>query len=198
MAHDPDMPPDTVPPDTIPPDTIPPDNKDWTWVLRRPCPDCGFDAEDLDPTRVGDVIRINAMTWADLLEGGADELAARPRADRWSRLEYGCHVRDVYRIGDQRLERMLAEDSPTFADWDQDATAVADDYRSQDPTQLIRELLGAASLISDRFDAVGPADWSRTGHRSDGADFTVASFARYLVHDPIHHIWDVTHTEEDR
>src|SRR4030095_15021663 len=21
-----------------------PDDKDWTWTLRRPCPDCGFDA----------------------------------------------------------------------------------------------------------------------------------------------------------
>jgi hypothetical protein len=28
--------------------------------------------------------------------------------------------------------------------------------------------------------------------RSDGARFTVASFARYMVHDPIHHLYDVT------
>ena len=23
-----------------------PDEKDWTWVLDRPCPDCGFEASD--------------------------------------------------------------------------------------------------------------------------------------------------------
>ena len=23
--------------------TIVPDEKDWTWVLRRPCPECGLD-----------------------------------------------------------------------------------------------------------------------------------------------------------
>ena len=25
------------------PDRIVPDTKDWTWVLERPCPECGFD-----------------------------------------------------------------------------------------------------------------------------------------------------------
>jgi hypothetical protein len=36
----------------------------------------------------------------------------------------------------------------------------------------------------------GPA-WSRTGTRSDGAHFTVESFARDMVHDPIHDLHDV-------
>jgi hypothetical protein len=34
--------------------------------------------------------------------------------------------------------------------------------------------------------------WQRTGRRSDGACFTVESFARYLVHDAVHHLYDVT------
>jgi hypothetical protein len=25
--------------------TIIPDTKDWTWVLHRPCPECGFTVE---------------------------------------------------------------------------------------------------------------------------------------------------------
>jgi hypothetical protein len=33
--------------------------------------------------------------------------------------------------------------------------------------------------------------WQRTGDRSDGASFTVTSFARYLIHDPVHHVDDV-------
>ena len=39
--------------------------------------------------------------------------------------------------------------------------------------------------------AVRDDQWSRTGRRSDGAVFTVESFGRYLVHDPVHHVWDV-------
>ena len=33
------------------PAAIAPDTKDWTWVLQRPCPDCGFDAEDYPGAR---------------------------------------------------------------------------------------------------------------------------------------------------
>ena len=28
--------------DPAPGTPVPPDTKDWTWVLERPCPDCGF------------------------------------------------------------------------------------------------------------------------------------------------------------
>ena len=28
---------------------IVPDDKDWTWVLQRECPECGFDASSLPP-----------------------------------------------------------------------------------------------------------------------------------------------------
>jgi hypothetical protein len=38
---------------------------------------------------------------------------------------------------------------------------------------------------------VRPDQWGRVGLRSDGAEFTVDSFARYFVHDPIHHVDDV-------
>jgi hypothetical protein len=39
---------------------------------------------------------------------------------------------------------------------------------------------------------VAEEQWLRTGTRSDGARFTVESFARYLIHDPVHHLHDVT------
>ena len=56
-----------------------------------------------------------------------------PVAGHWSALEYGCHVRDVFRRFDERLHLMLSETDPLFANWDQDATAVEDDYAGQDP-----------------------------------------------------------------
>ena len=46
-------------------------------------------------------------------------------------------------------------------------------------------------MLAARFDGVGDDEWLRTSERSDGSVFTVDSFARYLLHDPIHHLWDV-------
>ena len=60
----------------------------------------------------------------------------RPSPSVWSPLEYGCHVRDVYRVFDGRLSLMLAEEHPTFANWDQDVTAIEDRYGDQDPTTV--------------------------------------------------------------
>jgi hypothetical protein len=34
--------------------------------------------------------------------------------------------------------------------------------------------------------------YQRSGRRSDGARFTVETFARYFIHDPVHHLHDVT------
>ncbi len=116
----------------------------------------------------------------------------RPAPDVWSTLEYGCHVRDVFRIFAERLRLMLPQDDPLFANWDQDATAVEDRYADQDPAVVADELRDAAAVIADRFSQVAGGDWERTGRRSDGAHFTVESFARYLVHDPVHHLHDVT------
>jgi hypothetical protein len=170
---------------------IVPDDKDWTWVLDRPCPECGFDASAVDPSRVGAMVRANAEAWELLLTTGGPGLARRDRPDRWSALEYACHVRDVFRVYDGRLARMLAEDGPRYENWDQDATAAEQGYGDADPSTVATELAAAAEAVADRFDTVSAGQWERTGHRGDGADFTVETLARYFVHDPIHHLWDV-------
>jgi hypothetical protein len=178
--------------------TITPDSKDWTWVLRRPCPECGVDVSTLRPGDTGAHTRAVATAWSGLLRapvrgagtsGGA--LAERPAPQRWSTLEYACHVRDVLRIFDVRLDLMLREDDPLFPNWDQDATAVTERYGDQDPLVVATELEVAGAALADRFDSVAGDQWSRRGRRSDGADFDVTAFARYFLHDPLHHLWDV-------
>jgi len=170
--------------------TIVPDDKDWTWVLRRPCPECGLDTQSFSREEIPAMIRANAAAWrAPLAAPGA---AGRPRPDRWSALEYGCHVRDVFRLYDYRLGLMLTEDDPLYPNWDQDAAAVDARYLEQDPAAVSRELLDAATGLADAFDGVRGEQWLLQGRRSDGARFSIAGFSRYLLHDPVHHLYDVT------
>ena len=170
---------------------IEPDTKDWTWVLDRACPECGFDARTVVLDQMGAMVRENAAEWRQVMARGRDELTTRPSDDRWSALEYACHVRDVFRLYDQRLALMLTEDDPDFVNWDQDVAAVADRYNEQDQAQVAAAITEAAGPLADRFDSVDGDAWQRTGNRSDGARFTVDSFARYFIHDPIHHLVDV-------
>ena len=173
---------------------IVPDGKDWTWVLDEVCPECGFDAAAVDRTALSDAVRANASAWPALLS--ADTARRRPSDDQWSALEYGCHVRDVFRIFDERLRLMLETDAPRFANWDQDRTAVDERYDLQDPAVVADELLAAGAVLAERWGSVTDDQWGRTGHRSDGATFTVDSFARYFLHDPVHHLHDVARGNE--
>ncbi len=107
-------------------------------------------------------------------------------------MEYGAHVRDVYRLFDGRLAQMLNEDTPTFANWDQDETAIKERYGEQDPEVVADELEDAAQRFVARMSSLEPDQYTRRGIRSDGAEFTVVTFIQYFLHDVIHHLWDVT------
>ena len=172
-------------------DPVIPDEKDWTWTLTRRCEECGLAAGEVDPGRVAQLAYVVAEEWVQILQSHP-AVEARPAPGVWSPLEYGCHVRDVYRIADARLASMLAEDGPRFPNWNQDETAVLGRYAEADPETVAGELEEAAQAFVGRVQGFGPADLTRTGSRSDGAEFTVASLAQYILHDVVHHLWDVT------
>jgi DinB superfamily len=175
--------------------TIEPETKNWTWVLERECEECGFDTPAVDRDAIGQLTREAAAPWPSFM---ADPLArVRPRDDCWSALEYGCHVRDVFRLGSFRVGLMLNEDNPQFANWDQDEAAVSERYDLQDPSEVAQEILAAAATLADLYDTVSGDQWQRPSVRSDGSPFTVESFGRYMLHDPIHHIADAQRGFED-
>lgn len=166
-----------------------PDTKDWTWVLDRPCAECGFDSADLDVTALPGRVLDWADEWVAVLS--RPDVAVRPSPGVWSPLEYACHVRDVLNVFAGRVRLMLTQDAPEFANWDQDATAVAERYDLQDPAVVATELAGAAADMAEVFAGVAPDAWGRTGLRSNGSHFTVDSIGRYFAHDVVHHLADV-------
>lgn len=170
--------------------TITPDTRDWTFVLEGPCPECGFDSTTISGPRVAVALREALAVWPEVLR--RDDVRERPSPQTWSPLEYACHVRDVCRVFLRRLNLMLGETNPVFDNWDQDKTAIDDSYAEQDPAEVAVELAEAGRSMASGLDAVPDDAWDRPGQRSDGAAFTIDSFARYLLHDVVHHRWDVT------
>jgi len=173
--------------------TIVPDSKDWTWVLRGPCPECGADVGRIGRGEIAALIRQADDVWREVLCSGDAALVERPRPEVWSAAEYGCHARDVYRVFGLRLNLIRTEDDPLFANWDQDATAIAEDYASQDPAVVGLELAEAGEELASAFDELDEGAWGRTGRRSDGATFTAETLGQYLMHDVLHHLWDIGH-----
>lgn len=169
--------------------TIEPDTKDWTWVLERPCDECGFDSAAFAAEQIPDLIGENARGWSQAL--ASPDAAVRPVPHIWSTLEYACHVRDVHTVFAERVALMLDQDDPVFESWDQDAAAVEKAYRDQGASAVEVELVRAARVAADRYAAVGGEQWQRRGRRSNGSEFTVETLGRYHLHDVVHHLYDV-------
>ncbi len=170
---------------------ITPEDKDWTWTISGACPDCGFDGPEFRAVDTPAAVRALAREFPAALLAHTSP-STRPDDNTWSPVEYACHVRDVFRLYEYRLGLMLDQDSPTFPNWDQDETAIAERYGEQDPAIVANELAVAGESLAVAFDRVHDDQWQRTGHRSDNKNFTVETFAIYMVHDPAHHYWDIT------
>ncbi|MEJ7633872.1 DinB family protein [Aeromicrobium sp.] len=168
---------------------IEPDTKDWTWVLDEPCPECGLTSARVAPFDVAPRVEADLPRWIAALE--RPDAGKRPDPTTWSPAEYACHVRDVHTLFAERIRLMLDEDTPRFANWDQDETAIAEDYASQDPVTIAPQLVAASEDMVRTLRAV-PADaWGRAGLRSNGSEFTVATLAQYYLHDLVHHLHDI-------
>ncbi|HKU30450.1 DinB family protein [Arthrobacter sp. NyZ413] len=166
-----------------------PDDKDWTWVLSTPCPECGFDAATVTPATVPGSVLNMLPRWRAVLR--RQDVDIRPNEHTWSPLEYACHVRDVFTLFDQRLGLMLREEDARFADWDQDKAAIDGNYSAADPAEVSTQLLSEGEQIAASFAGVSESEWPRTGVRSNGSTFTVLTFSQYFLHDVVHHLHDV-------
>ncbi len=166
-----------------------PDDKDWTWVLDRPCPQCAFDPSAITGRDVATTVRATVPRWLAVLE--RPDATRRPAPQVWSAAEYACHVTDVFQLFDGRTRQLLGEDDPVFANWDQDRTAIEQRYWERLPDQIAPELAAAGARAAQTFDAITAQEWTRPGRRSNGSAFTVDSLGRYFVHDVVHHLHDV-------
>jgi hypothetical protein len=168
-----------------------PDTKDWTWVLHRRCEQCGLAAGEVDFADIPQRAFVAAEEWVQILLS-SPAVDVRPKPDVWSPLEYGAHVRDVYRLFDARLMQTLTGDEPTFANWDQDQTAIEERYAEQEPEEVAEQLEATAQEFVAHLSAVQPDQLTRRATRSNGSEFTVETLCQYFLHDVIHHLWDVT------
>ena len=165
------------------------DTKDWTWVTARVCEQCGFDPNQITLGQLPGEIRNQVQSWADVLS--RPNVLERPQPDKWSSLEYGAHVRDVLIVMRGRLKRMLAQENPDLPSWDQDQAALDGKYRALNPAILVDEIGIEAQMLANHYASVTDAQARRTGQRTDGLEFTVLSHGKYLLHELVHHGWDV-------
>jgi hypothetical protein len=111
-----------------------------------------------------------------------EDLDRRPEDGGWTPREIVHHLADSETIGMIRLHRLLAEDHPVLAGYDEERFARKLHYDR--PVGASLELLRAArSATSELLDWMTEEEWTREGIHSERGQFTVEDWLRtYATH----------------
>jgi S-DNA-T family DNA segregation ATPase FtsK/SpoIIIE len=163
------------------------------------CEECGFEAGSLAPADTVAALRALPRRYRAPLtrflpgEDGDAVLRRKPDPSTWSALEYACHVRDVFAVYAERLERTLAEETPELESMRRDGRAVRDRYNEQQPAPVADQLTKNAEHLAAQLEHLTEADWERTAILSypEPAPRTVLWMARRVAHEGNHHLLDI-------
>lgn len=150
-----------------------------------------MDASDLPRVGLTEAVeRLGAMPAfleAALEAANAEELAFRPGEGEFSLTEQACHLRDLEREGYlERVRRILAEDTPSLADFDGSAVARERDYPAQNARAAARDFAAARRELTALLVPLGPAQLQRRA-LFDGRTITLEELvAMILEHDRGH------------
>jgi hypothetical protein len=176
------------------------------------CPDCGFELSALDVdgpaagtplawhydesgwVDAGDRIGESASEIADILRRTEpDALRTRPEPRVWSRLEYGCHVRDVLLVQRERVLMVRRGFEDEALPMGRDERVEHDGYDEQDPRDVAVQVEQSARLFEGVLRRLGPDDWDLTiGYRfPEPSRRSMRWLAVHTAHEAHHHLHDM-------
>jgi hypothetical protein len=96
--------------------------------------------------------------------------AVAPRPGEWSALETLTHLRDVVvHVHGLRIRRLLYEEAPVFADFDEEGYRRASLARGETAGELLDTIVAEHEQLARLLRTVPDADWAREGrHPSVG------------------------------
>ena len=157
------------------------------------CDVCGFAWDAVDPDEIAGGVRSATSALADLLVDHGARALERAVPDRWSPVEYGCHVRDVlYNVRD-RIVLALVEDNPTPHPMFGTPRVDLGLYAHDAPAITARDLVSAGDLFARTLGCLSEGAGGRTMFYGWPRPATrpVDWVAAQALHECRHHLDDV-------
>jgi hypothetical protein len=163
------------------------------------CPECGFEADTVDPHTAEATLRTMRgryqTSFSQVLsqKDAAAVLRRRPDANTWSALEYAAHMRDVIALWGSALHRVLNEVRPEFFGLDPDLPdrfAAQTSYNSQDPSVVAQEFAANAERLAKKVATIAPDQWQRLAIFGE-EQMTALAIVRKVAHEGHHHLLDI-------
>jgi hypothetical protein len=124
------------------------------------------------------------------LVAGVDEAGQRrrPEPGEWAIIEVVAHLADTEERALGRVRRMLAEDTPQLAPFDQEALAIQRHYLELD---LEAELARLDQLRTQHLTVLETIDvpaWERTGRHGEHGELTVELYETHVAAEEVDHL----------
>ncbi len=102
-----------------------------------------------------------------------------PREGEWSPLETLTHLRDVVvHVYGLRIRRLLYEDDPLFADFDEEGYRRASLVRGEATEDLLETIIGEQEQLARLLRTLPDAEWSRQGRHPSLGMVSIEFLAR--------------------
>ncbi len=102
-----------------------------------------------------------------------------PKAGEWSALETLTHLRDVVvHVYGLRIRRLLYEDAPVFADFDEEGYRRASLARGEAIGDLLDTVVAEHEQLACLLQTLPDADWSREGRHPSFGVMSIEFLAR--------------------
>jgi len=139
-------------------------------------------------------IRSSALVVRRAVEGAPrGRFAIAPQAGEWSALETLTHLRDVVvHVHGLRLRRLLYEDGPLFADFDEESYRPASLARGESIEYLLDTIVGEHEQLARLLEAVPDAEWAREGRHPQLGVMSIEFLARRVAEHAEEHAAQIT------
>jgi hypothetical protein len=122
-----------------------------------------------------------------------DRLDRSPREGEWSAREALTHVRDVVvHVYGLRIRRLLYEEAPVFADFDEESYRRASLARGEAIADLVATIAGEHEQLARLLASLPDADWSRKGRHPELGDMSIELLARRVGEHAEEHAAQIT------
>jgi hypothetical protein len=142
--------------------------------------------------RRGEIIktlRVTPVVLRALVEGIDDaQLRRRPAPGEWAIIEVIGHLADTEERALGRVRRMLAEDAPELAAFDQEALAEERHYLELDLEEELARLEELRRQHLAELEALDGSGWARTGRHGEHGELSVELYETHVAAEEVDHL----------
>ena len=108
--------------------------------------------------------------------------------DGWSVVEVVGHLRDFEGFFRDRIELILAEETPALPRYDHVALAIERDYQHQNLQAVFADLLAKRIAFLGLFESLNPEQFARSGVHPEAGPITVFDALVQIIHHDLTHL----------